>query len=98
MYAVIFRAEVNELDQSYYDMASRMRDLAMNKYGCLEFTSLTENGQEISISYWDNEGQITAWKEDPEHKSAQQLGRSKWYASYKVEIVRIEREYASDVF
>lgn len=97
MYAVIFRAEINELDKSYFDMAARMRDLALNKYGCIEFAALTEGNQEIAISYWESKEQISAWKQDPEHKQAQELGRSRWYKSYKVQIVNIEREYSGKI-
>jgi len=38
MYAVIFRAEISKIDASYSEMASTVRDLALNKYGCVEFT------------------------------------------------------------
>jgi heme-degrading monooxygenase HmoA len=93
MYAVIFSAETNELDQSYSDTAARMRELAKNKYGCIAITSVTERNQEITISYWGTQEQITAWKQDPEHLQAQELGRSKWYKSYHVQIVKVEREY-----
>jgi len=96
MYAVIFSAEINELDQSYTVMAARMRDLAKNKYGCREFIALTEGNIELAISYWENKEQIVAWKQDPEHKKAQELGRTKWYKSYKVQVVTVEREYSSN--
>ncbi|MEJ2399077.1 MAG: antibiotic biosynthesis monooxygenase [Gammaproteobacteria bacterium] len=81
MYAVIFRAEINKIDQSYTDMAARMRALAKDKYGCSEFITIADGNQEIAISYWDNEKQIRAWKQDPEHKKAQEAGRNKWYKS-----------------
>ncbi len=93
MYAVIFRAEINELDEAYAEMAARMRDLAINKYGCVEFTAVTQGKQEIAISYWDNQDQLKAWKKDPEHREAQKLGRSKWYKSYRVQVVEVVRDY-----
>ena len=96
MYAVIFRAEIKNLDQSYAEMAARMRELAKSKYGCIEFIALTEAHLEIAISYWANEAQIFAWKHDPEHRKAQELGRSNWYKSYNVQIVKVEREYSSN--
>jgi len=74
MYAVIFRAEINELDEAYADMAARMRDLEINKNGWVEFTAVTEGKREIAISYWDDQEQIKAWKQDPEHRKAQKLG------------------------
>ncbi len=93
MYAVIFRAVIKELDETYAEMAGRMRDLAINKYGCVEFTAVTEGKQEIAISYWDNQDQIKTWKQDPEHREAQKLGRSKWYKSYRVQVVEVIRDY-----
>ena len=93
MYAVIFRATINELDETYAETAARMRDVATNKYGCVEFISVTERNQEIAISYWNDEAQIKSWKQDPEHQVAQKLGRSKWYKSYQVQVAEIIRDY-----
>lgn len=97
MYAVIFRAEIKMIDPPYSGMAARLRELAKDKYGCLEFTSLVEGHHEIAISYWESEEQIIAWKQNPEHMVAQELGRAKWYSSYKVQIVKLEREYAGGI-
>ncbi|MGD8911507.1 MAG: antibiotic biosynthesis monooxygenase [Candidatus Thiodiazotropha sp.] len=73
MYAVIFKAVINKLDNAYYETADRMRQLAKSRYGCLDFISLTEGDREIAISYWPSKAQISAWKDDPEHRQAQQL-------------------------
>ena len=94
MYAVIFRAQVAQLDEEYSRMAARLRELALSEYGCLEFAGLTEGDQEITISYWESESQIKAWKQDVEHLLAQSLGRSSWYRRYKVQVVEIKREYS----
>jgi len=93
MYAVIFKAEINQLDTAYSETAIRMRDLAISKYGCVEFTSSTEGNNEIAISYWNSKEDIKAWKEDNEHKKAQALGKNNWYKSYTVQIVEILHEY-----
>ena len=95
MYAVIFKAEINKLDKDYSDTAQRMRQLAMEKYGCTDFIAVTEGSYEIAISYWEHQEQIIAWKQDAEHLVAQELGSSTWYTSYKVEVVEVMREYTS---
>lgn len=82
MYAVIFKAEVNELDARYADMAVAMRERAIAEYGCVEFTAVTEGKQEIAISYWQVLAQIQQWKQDAKYLVAQELGRSEWYRSY----------------
>ncbi len=93
MYAVIFKAKTNELNDAYFETASRMRELAINNYGCSEFISVTEGDQEISISYWNSVNDISNWKQNSEHLVAQELGKKAWYESYHVQVVEILREY-----
>jgi len=97
MYAVIFTAKVKDLDEAYAATAARMRERAMSRYGCTEFISAMEGGQEIAVSYWETQEQIRQWKEDAEHLAAQELGRSTWYESYRVQVVQISRESRSRV-
>ena len=92
-WAVIFTAEIAELDADYARTARRLRQLALDRYGCLEFTSCTENTREIAISYWPDEDRIRAWKQDPEHLAAQQTGRQRWYRSWSVRVARVTRSY-----
>lgn len=93
MYAVIFRAKFGAQDDEYEKTVARMRELAFDKYGCLDFIAVTEGEQEIAISYWENVEAIREWKSDFEHALAQEVGRSKWYESYIVQVAEIKREY-----
>jgi heme-degrading monooxygenase HmoA len=97
MYAVIFKAKVNEFDKAYDEMAARMRELAISEYGCSGFVSVNDADQEITISYWDNLNDIRKWKQNAEHLVAQELGKSSWYKSYHVQVVEIVREYKKDL-
>jgi heme-degrading monooxygenase HmoA len=92
MYVVIFRAKIAKLDDEYAQLAEHLRDLALDKYGCQEFTAVTEGNEEIAISYWQSLQQIKDWKNDPEHRLAQKKGREKWYKSVNVEICQIVRD------
>jgi heme-degrading monooxygenase HmoA len=93
MYAVIFTAEIGELDAQYTEMAELLRKRAIEVYGCIEFRALTEGKQEIAISYWRTLEDIAAWRGDAMHKKAQQLGAERWYADYKVEVLRVQHAY-----
>ncbi len=93
MYAVIFRAKIAGLDEEYSRVAERMKELALGEYGCTEFVSVTQGREEIAISYWENQNQIQKWRSNSEHILAQELGRSKWYESYKVQVVEVIRAY-----
>ena len=94
MYAVIFKAKIGRIDREYTEASKRMRRLAREKYGCVEFSVATEGDEEIAISYWESEEQIKSWKNDPEHLEVQEKGKSKWYRSYQVQVVKILRSYA----
>ena len=70
-----------------------MRDLAFDKYGCIDFVSSTEGDNELAISYWPSQDAILAWKQDTQHQQAQFKGKSKWYSSYQVEVVEVLSQY-----
>ena len=93
MYVVVFRARIKALDDDYHATAERLRELALARFGCLEFQSISQGEDEVTLSYWPDEQSIRAWKAQADHILAQQTGRARWYASYAVQIARIEREY-----
>lgn len=93
MYAVIFTADLKLTDDDYEETAATLRQLAFDKYGCRDFNAVTEGNREIAVSLWDSEEQIKQWKADPIHRRAQEKGRQRWYKSYKVQVVEIQREY-----
>ena len=93
MYAVIFSAEIRKLDQEYSDTAAALRQRAIDEFGCLSFTAVTEGNREIAISHWNSLEAIRAWKADPAHQAAQKLGRERWYSDYRVEVVEVVRAY-----
>jgi heme-degrading monooxygenase HmoA len=95
MYVVVFRARMAKVDDEYIRTAASLRELAIGKYGCLDFVSVSEDGEELAISYWENEQQIRDWKNDPVHRQAQTRGRDKWYKSYSIDICELKRNYQS---
>jgi heme-degrading monooxygenase HmoA len=93
VYVVIFRARIRRPDAEYAAMAARMRELALQQFGCLEFHAVTQGEHEVALSYWPDEVSIRAWKAHPEHLLAQRAGRERWYQFYSVQVARIERDY-----
>ena len=93
MYVVIFRARVHQLDAEYGATALRLRDLALTDFGCVEFISLTQEEEEITLSYWNSLEDIQRWKQHPDHRAAQQLGRDRWYQDYTLEVTEVLRTY-----
>lgn len=92
-YAVIFTSIRNEGDNGYTAMAEQMEALAQKQKGFLAMDSI-RSGLGITISYWETEDDILAWKQQTEHLLAQTLGREKWYRSYSVSVCKVLRHYA----
>lgn len=79
-------------------MAERMLELAAQQTGFLGVESVRgADGVGITVSYWSSLESIRNWKAVSEHRAAQELGRSQWYAAYRVRVCRVEQEYGFNV-
>jgi heme-degrading monooxygenase HmoA len=93
-YAVIFSSRESADQTGYGEMADRMVGLAFEQPGFLGIESVrAEDGHGITVSYWETEEAIRAWKQNAEHRVAQAKGRSTWYASFQLRVARVERAY-----
>jgi heme-degrading monooxygenase HmoA len=92
-YAVIFSSTMKSDISGYAEMAERMEQLAKKQSGYLGFESAREAKLGITISYWQDENSIAAWKNEVEHTLARSMGREKWYQHYHVRVCRVAREY-----
>ena len=91
-YAVIFSNHQTENIIGYAEMANRMVELASQQAGFLGVESARED-LGITVSYWSDLESIKNWKANAEHRQAQKFGHEKWYASFKVRISKVERDY-----
>ena len=94
-YAVIFTSKRNDGDKENYGLtADRMVELAEKQEGYIGIESYrNDDGYGVTISYWKNLENISNWKRNMEHRSAQKEGKGNWYAEYKVRIAKVERDY-----
>ena len=93
-YAVIFSSARTPGDAGYGAMAERMVELAAQQPGYLGVESVRgADGFGITVSYWEREAAIAAWRNQAEHVAAQELGISQWYAHYELRIAKVERAY-----
>jgi heme-degrading monooxygenase HmoA len=81
-----------ESDDGYAEMARRMEDLVADQPGYLGHESARDDIG-ITVSYWSSADDAHAWKQVADHLAAQRLGRSRWYADYRVRIATVDREY-----
>jgi heme-degrading monooxygenase HmoA len=91
-YAVIFTSVRTEDKNGYAEMSERMEELVEKQEGFLGFESARQE-LGITVSYWKDLESIRKWKQNLEHREAQQKGKSIWYKSYKTRIALVERDY-----
>lgn len=90
-YAVIFSSIRSDEDNGYDEMSEKMMELAKKEEGFLGIES-ARNELGITVSYWKDLESIKKWKNNPEHKIAQEKGREIWYSSFKTRIAKIESD------
>ena len=95
-YAVIFSNQRAAADPAgYAHTADRMVELAAEQPGFLGAESSRDaEGFGITVSYWQDEASIRAWKAHAEHRIAQETGQARWYEHYITRVSKVERAYA----
>lgn len=91
-YVVIFTSTLVEGVDGYFEMADKMKELVTKQDGFLgaDFARV-EIG--ITVSYWKDLESVKKWKMNAEHKAAQNMGKSKWYKSFKIRFAKVEMDY-----
>lgn len=92
-YAVIFSSMRTEGDQGYGEAATRLLELAREQPGFLGVESAREGALGITVSYWQSEAAILAWKQQAEHKAVREQGRARWYSAFQTRVCKVERAY-----
>jgi heme-degrading monooxygenase HmoA len=57
------------------------------------FESLVTPGKLLSLSFWRDEAAIADWRNRERHRAAQQAGRNDLFASYRLRIAEVVRDY-----
>ena len=97
MIAVIFEVMPKDGEQDrYLDIAASLRsDLeAIPGFLSVErFQSLAEPGKILSLSFFENEEAVKAWRNTDEHRAAQAAGRSGVFQDYRLRVATVDRDY-----
>lgn len=91
-YAVIFTSTLAGNYPEYATTADEMVALAAQQPGYLGIESAREE-LGITVSYWQDEASILAWKQQAEHTLAREKGRKIWYQAFKTRVCKVERDY-----
>ncbi len=97
MYAVIFEvAPAAGRQQQYLDIAAALRPELEKIDGFISierYSSLTQPGKILSLSFWRDEAAIAQWRRHEEHHQAQLKGRAGVFADYRLRVASVVRDY-----
>ena len=60
------------------------------------FESITAPGKFVSLQFWKDEESVRKWRNVRKHREAQKQGRAGIFASYRLRIAGVIRDYAMD--
>jgi len=60
------------------------------------FESITTPGKFLSLQFWRDEACVAKWRNLQKHREAQKQGRGGIFASYRLRIATVSRDYSMD--
>jgi heme-degrading monooxygenase HmoA len=97
MIAVIFEVTIaNGKVDEYLDIAAELKPMLDGIDGFISierFTSLTNEGKLLSLSFWRDEEAIAEWRNVESHRLAQARGRGGVFADYRLRVADVCRDY-----
>ena len=90
---VIFRSRLRpENEEAYRAEGERMEALARSQPGFRSIkTFVAEDGERVTLSEFESDAAVAAWREHPEHRDAQRRGRELYYSEYDLAVYRLLR-------
>ena len=87
----VFRSRLRpDAADEYSDAAQRMLELAKSMPGFVDFKMFeAPDGERVSLITFSSLDAQRAWREHPEHREAQALGRARFYEWYSIAVCRV---------
>lgn len=89
----IFRSRLRpEHADEYVQVAERIHQLAETMPGFVAIKTFSaDDGERVSIVEFSSAEAHNAWRDHPEHRQAQRLGRERFYAEYHIQVCEVRR-------
>ena len=94
MVVVLFRTRLrDDAGPDYAPLAERMLELAQAMPGFVSFRHYgAADGERISVVEFESAETALAWRNHPEHREAQERGRTDFYSWYRLQVCEQLRE------
>jgi heme-degrading monooxygenase HmoA len=95
MVVVVFRSRLRE-DANLAELTllyERMYALVSAMPGFIRINDFqASDGEAVSIAEFDSLEHVTAWRDHPEHKAAQERGRREFFSEYSIQVCTTVRD------
>ena len=85
-----------EFKGKYLELASELKSTLESIDGFVSverFQSIYDENKMLSLSFFDSHKALDEWRNVAEHRVAQGVGRSRYFADYRLRVVEIVRDY-----
>jgi len=84
----VFRSRLDDAHaKEYAELAPRIAALAGTMPGLVDVKSFqADDGERVTIVTFADEESHRAWRDHPEHRRAQELGRSRYYSTWSTQV------------
>ena len=97
MIAVIFEVwPKRDRKGDYFDIAATLKPELEKIDGFISverFSSLSDEGKILSLSFWRDEDAVKRWRTNLEHRAAQGRGRGEIFRDYRLRVASVLRDY-----
>ena len=89
----VFRSRLRaDAGDEYTAWAQRMLELAREMPGFVDFKIFhADDGERVSVITFESLETQRAWREHPDHRAAQRLGRERFYERYDIQVAEVVR-------
>jgi heme-degrading monooxygenase HmoA len=100
MIATIFEYKLNEDNiEQYTEYARLLREHVNTIDGFISietFQSKTDPQKSLTLAFFKDEKAVHTWRNHPEHRKGQSLGRELFYCDYRLRLADIKRDYTKN--
>jgi heme-degrading monooxygenase HmoA len=96
MVVVIFRTRLKPgVEAEIESLGARMYELGAAMPGFVSYREYAAaDGESVAIVEFETHEALAAWREHPEHKAAQEVGRQRFFAEYRITVCDSVRDYS----
>jgi heme-degrading monooxygenase HmoA len=80
----------------YEATGNRMVEIVSSMRGFLGMDYAATDGGELLVARFESHEALAEWRNHPEHQAAQQLGRERFFATYRIDVCEPVRSYDFD--